>query len=200
MARQELNKKVFFRHQGKEKTDVLFRVAPQAIRYSQESKSSVENTLGGYYLERLYSKDSQYSNKIATLTIEGTTGVGYRAELDRMKWIWDHQSDRKKDGSPADIYFFDLIETAPYQKVKRSGTRTFLINIKSFAYDESASDPQVIKFSFRCEILRDLLAGLNKPEEIKPVESGSDRVPLLTPFNAGDLRVPDLSAGFGATQ
>jgi hypothetical protein len=55
-----------------------------------------KNTLGGYYLERLYSKDSQYSNKIATLTIEGTTGVGYRAELDRMKWIWDHQSDQQK--------------------------------------------------------------------------------------------------------
>lgn len=197
MARKELNKKVFFRHEGAARTDVFFRVAPQAFRFQQGSKSSVEDTLGGYYLEQLYSKDQQYSLKLAEFTIEGTTGAAYRAELDRMIWIWHHQSDRKKDGSPADIYFFDLISTPDYQGIKRSGTRTLLIHIENFAYDESVNSSDEIRFTLRGKVLRDLLSKLSPSpsQDSSPAAAAGTRI---TPFRLDDLKIPDLSKGFGA--
>jgi hypothetical protein len=102
---------IFFRHVGAESRDVYFRVNPQAIRIQQGGKSSVVDTLGGYFREVMYAEDPQHNGlMMPDLTIECETGAGYRKELQRLEWIWRNHGTPKADGTPADTYFMDMCD------------------------------------------------------------------------------------------
>ena len=193
MARTTRSPNVFFRYQGKERKDVFFRINPQAIRYQQGTKAQATETLGGYFLDRIYSKDPQYGHTLADLTIEGTTGIAYRKELEAMQWIWEHSVERKPDGSPVDIYFYDLIEFQPHQQVVRAGTRAFLILINNFAWDDTSQNPFEIRFSFRAKILRNLFYGLG---DKKPTKSN---VPSLSELVKQKTDPTNLTIGITPT-
>lgn len=115
MAREGRSPNCFFRYDGLERKDIFLRINPQAVRVQQGAKGNATDTLGGYFTEQVYSKDRQYSGlTLPELTLEATTGIRYRKELEDLRWVWQHQSDRKPSGKPADIYFFDLIEHDPF--------------------------------------------------------------------------------------
>lgn len=102
---------IFIRHEGATRKDVYFRVNPQAIRVQQGNKGSVVDTLGGYFREVMYSEDPQHNGLLLPdLTIECDTGAGYRAELQKLEWIWRNHGTPKDDGSPADTYFMDMAD------------------------------------------------------------------------------------------
>ncbi len=102
---------IFLRHVGATTKDVYFRVNPQAIRVQQGGKSSVVDTLGGYFREVMYSEDPQHNGLLLPdLTIECETGAGYRKELQRLEWIWRNHGTPKSDGSPADTYLMDMAD------------------------------------------------------------------------------------------
>ncbi|MBD2019355.1 hypothetical protein H6F43_04050 [Leptolyngbya sp. FACHB-36] len=196
MARQQRSSTVFLRHDGKERKDVFFRINPIAIRVQQGEKGAVVETLGGYYRDVLYSKDPQYQGlALADLTIEATTGVAYRQELTVAQWIWHHASDRKKNGAPADTYFFDLTEDAPYQGVVRATQRAYLIKISNFAWDDTVNSPNEIRFSMRCKVLRDLFWDLSPPSTSSAPNLSSIATGVSLPtFNPNSLAgLPDLS-------
>lgn len=159
MARTGRSQDCFFRHEGAETKEIYWRIRPQAIRVQQGSKSNVVDTLGGYFRDVMYSPDPQYSGLLMPeVTLEGTTGAAYRAELEQMLWVFQHSGDRKPDNSPADTYFFELFQPEPYQEVVRASTSAigWLIHILSFAYDDQVSNPNEIKFTFRCKLLRNV--------------------------------------------
>lgn len=134
-----------------------------AIRVQQGSKSSVVDTLGGYFRDVMYSEDPQYNGLLLPdVTLEGTTGAAYRAELEQIRWIFQHSGDRKPDNSPADTYFFELSQLGAYQDVVRASSSAigWLIHIQNFGYDDTVSNAFEIKFSFRCKLLRDVYGGL----------------------------------------
>jgi hypothetical protein len=86
-------------------------VNPQAIRVQQGSKGSAVDTLGGYFREVMYSEDPQHNGLLLPdLTIECDTGAGYRAELQKLEWIWKNHGTPKSDGAPADTYFMDMAD------------------------------------------------------------------------------------------
>ncbi len=102
---------IFIRHEGATRRDVYFRVNPQAIRVQQGSKGSAVDTLGGYFREVMYSEDPQHNGLLLPdLTIECDTGAGYRAELQKLEWIWKNHGTPKSDGAPADTYFMDMAD------------------------------------------------------------------------------------------
>lgn len=102
---------IFIRHEGETRKDVYFRVNPQAIRVQQGNKGSVVDTLGGYFREVMYAEDPQHNGLLLPdLTIECDTGAGYRAELQKLEWIWRNHGAAKSDGSPADTYFMDMCD------------------------------------------------------------------------------------------
>jgi len=102
---------IFLRHVGVKTKDIYFRVNPQAIRVQQGGKSSVVDTLGGYFREVMYSEDPQYRGlMLADLTLECETGAGYRRELKRLEWVWRNHGALKEDGSPADTYLMDMCD------------------------------------------------------------------------------------------
>lgn len=174
MARQNRSETVFFRHEGKERKDIFLRINPIAVRFQQGQKGGVTETLGGFFRESMYSSNPQYNGlMLPDLTIEASTGARYRRELKEIDWIWKHKSDLKADGSPADTYFFDLIEDVPFQGIERSSPRMYLIEIANFAWDDTVQNPNEIQFSFRCKILRDLFWGLepDPPENINTLPS-----------------------------
>ncbi|MCD8487900.1 MAG: hypothetical protein LRZ84_14480 [Desertifilum sp.] len=164
MARKTRSETVFFRYDGAERKDVYLRINPIAVRYQQGSKGGVTDTLGGYFRETFSSKDPQYSGLLLPdLTLECSTGIAYRNELKKIEWIWAHHGDRKPDGSPVDLYFFDFNEVGPYQDVTRDAPMAYLIELLNFAWDESVNSPYEIKFSMRCKILRSVFAELDNP-------------------------------------
>lgn len=199
MARQGRSQNCFLRHEGAERRDVYFRINPIAIRFQQGKKGSVTETLGGYFREVMSSKDAQYNLQLADLTIEATTGIAYRKELETIAWIWRHSSDRKKDGSPADTYFYDQIDDAPYQGIARSGKRAWLIEIANFAWDDTTQSPYEIKFSMRCKVLRDLFWGVGdvtgNPEfanvpnlsALATAQAQTQRIVAESPFTIPDI-------------
>lgn len=102
---------IFFRHVGASTKDIYFRVNPQAIRVQQGGKSSVVDTLGGYFREVMYSEDPQHNGlMLPDLTIECETGAGYRKELQRLEWVFRNHGTPKSDGTPADTYFMDMAD------------------------------------------------------------------------------------------
>lgn len=102
---------MFFRHYGRERRDVYFRVNPQAIRVQQGNKGSVVDTLGGYFREVMYSDNEQYNGlMLPDLTVECDTGIGYRKELQRLEWIWKNHATPQGDGKPAQTYFMDFVD------------------------------------------------------------------------------------------
>lgn len=156
VARTARSEYVYFRHEGAVDRDVFFRINPTSIRFQQAHKGAVTETLGGYYRDVFVSEDPQYSGLLLPdLIIEGETGIGYRRELKEIDWIWRNHGQLKPDGSPADTYFFDLIQVGPFQDIERDQVRCYLIEILNFGWDESVSDPFRIRFTFRCKILRD---------------------------------------------
>lgn len=183
MAREKRSQTVFLRHDGAEKKDIYFRIAPIAVRFQQQGKSSVTETLGGYFREVMFSKDAQYNGlMLPDFTIEATTGAAYRKELKTIDWIWRHSGDRKKNGAPADTYFFDNIEDKPFQKVVRATKRAYLIHIQNFAWDDTVNSAYEIRFSMRCKILRDLFWGLEGEES---GIGGNSNVPNLNTIMEG---------------
>lgn len=162
MPRQTRSETVFFRHEGKERKDIYLRINPSAIRWQQGRKGGVTETLGGYFREIMYSSDPQYNGlMLPDFTIEATTGVAFRKELKTIDWIWRHSGDRKADETPADTYFFDLIENGAHQGIERDAQRAYLIEISNFAWDDTTQNPYEIRFSMRCKILRDLFWDLD---------------------------------------
>jgi hypothetical protein len=156
MSRKIRSEYVYFRHEGAETREVFFRINPLAIRFQQANKGSVVDTLGGYFREVFYSQDRQYNGLLLPdLVIEAETGIAYRQELKTMDWIWRHHGQPKADGSPADTYFYDLIQVGPFQSIERDQVKAFLVEILNFAWDETVQDPYRIRFTFRCKILRD---------------------------------------------
>ncbi len=102
---------IFIRHEGATRRDVYFRVNPQAIRVQQGNKGSVVDTLGGYFRDVMHSEDPQHNGLLLPdLTIECDTGAGYRAELQKLEWIWRNHGVPKDDGSPADTYLMDMAD------------------------------------------------------------------------------------------
>ena len=157
MARTTRSDTAFLRWDGDDRKDIFFRIAPNAIRLQQGRKASVTETLGGYYTDTLYAADAQYRGLLLPdLTIEGTTGVGYRKELEEVEWVWRHASDTRNDDSPVDVYLFLLSRMGPYQGVERDRDFAWLIFLQNFAWDDSASTFGEIKFSLRAKVLRDL--------------------------------------------
>lgn len=194
MARRERSQSVFLRHDGQIRKDVYFRINPTAIRFQQQAKANVQETLGGYYREVIQAADRQVNGlMLPDFTIESTTGIAYRNELKTIDWIWRHASDRKKDGSPADTYFFDNIADGPFQGIQRSAKRAYLIHIQNFAWDDSVGSFQEIKFSMRCKVLRDLFWGLegetDLPNNIPNLNSLLQTVNLRS-FDPNRLRDP----------
>ena len=182
---------MFFLHRGRETRRIYFRINAQAVRFQQGGKEYVTDTMGGFYRDVFYSSNPAHNGLlIPDITIEGTTGVAYRAELERMKWVFRHKADRKSDGSPADTYFYDLIEVGEYQRVVRDVQRAWLISLQNFAFDESVQNPNEIKFTFRCKLLEDLLGQLD-PE---PPPEATGTLPNLTDFD------PNLSNPIDTTQ
>jgi hypothetical protein len=158
MPRTTRSQSTLFRWEGDERKDINWRIAPQAIRFQQGRKVSVVDTLGGYYKEVFYSTDPQYSGLLLPdLTLEGTSGVAYRRELKEMDWLRRHCSDRKRDGSPVDVFFFSNSSIGAYNGIERDEDFAWLVEITNFAWDDSASTFGEIKFSLRLKILRDLL-------------------------------------------
>lgn len=178
MARSAPDELVFFRYEGDDRKDVFWRIKPTAVRYNQSVKGSASETLGGRYTETLYAVDDQLNGRLmADLTLEGTTGIRYRRELDDIKWIWEHQAILKADGKLPDIYFYDLISDRPYQNIERNKERIYLIFIQSFGFDDSANNFGEVRFSFRCKILRDILAPLEQ-------EISTETLPTIDVTNA----------------
>jgi hypothetical protein len=189
MARQTRSETVFLRHEARERKDVYFRINPTAIRFQQGQKGGVTETLGGFFREFMYAADKQYSGlTLPDLTIEATTGAAYRRELKVIDWVWRHQADTKADGSPADIYFFDLTEIPDYQGLGRSQPRAYLIQIQNFSWDDSVNNFGQISFNLRCKILRDLFWEIDGEMD----QPGS---PRLTPFSRlnSSSTLPDLT-------
>ena len=193
MARTNRLETVFFRYDGDTRKDVYLRIAPTAIRWQQGSKGGATDTLGGYFQEIMYSTDPQYRGvTLPDLTIEGTTGIAYRKELDTLKWIWEHRGDRKADHSPVDIYFYDLIPFNPFQKVERGGDRIWLISMQNFAYDETVQAPYEVRFTMRCKILRNMLSEL-QPDPPQTFGSVPDVGELVAEEQTADLSLPETS-------
>lgn len=88
---------------------VFWRINPQTFRWQQGNKGSVRDTLDGFHLERIQASNPEYSAKtLPTLIVAGTTGVAFRREVETMQFVFDHREERKPDGSPVDINFFDF--------------------------------------------------------------------------------------------
>ncbi len=195
-GQRQRSQQVFFRHDGAIQRDLYLRINPTAIRFQQGRKGSVTETLGGYFREVFYSKNPQQNGLLlADLTIEATTGVAYRKELKTLDWIWRHSKDRKKDGTPADTYFFDNTQKAPYKGIVRSGSWAWLIDLENFAWDETAQSPDEIRITFRCKILRDLfweLDGEPVPPTAPTLEQVSSQFTSDRRLNLGNTFV-----GFG---
>lgn len=184
MARTGRSETVFFRYEGDERRDIYLRINPQAVRGQQGRKGAVVDTLGGYFRESVWADDPQYSGKtLSDLTVEATTGIRYRKELQEIKWIWDHQGDRRSNGKPVDIYFFDLIKDVPFQGIERAAERIYLIDIQNFAFDDTVQAIGEIRFTLRCKILRDLLGEL---DATPPANAAT--LPRLTPFDPTQLQ------------
>lgn len=198
MARTGRSQTVFLRWDGgkSNRKDVYFRINPQAIRFSQGAKASVVDTLGGYFLERIRSIDPQYNNLLPDLTIEGTTGIAYRLELEKMRWIWQHSSDLKSDGKPVDTYFFDMNNDRPLQEITRAGQYCYLIFISNFAYDDTVNNYGEIRFTLRCKVLRDLFFKVSAGQPYTgrlPDLNSVYRQGRLNPMDTSDLVRPDFS-------
>ena len=171
----------FFRWEGVERKDIYWRIAPQAIRFQQGRKVAVVDTLGGYYKEVFYARDPQYSGlTLPSLTVEGTSGAGYRKSFQDIDWIRKHISDRKRNGAPSDLYFFSLSRIGPLGELARDVDFGWLIEILDFAWDDSASQQNEIKFSLRMKILRDLFWETN-PADFE----ATGEVPTLEELMAG---------------
>lgn len=171
MVRSGRSNTVFFRlESGKERQDVFLRINPTAIRFSQGKKGGTVDTLGGFFREVLRAENPQYSGlTLAELTIEGTTGVAYRKEIDNLIWIWHKSAEISKEtGKPADCYFFDTTKTPDHHKIVRAADYGYLIDIQNFACDDSANKRSEITFTFRCKILKDLFWNKVMPPGIKP--------------------------------
>lgn len=190
MARKVRSETVYFRYDGDVRKDIYFRINPIAIRFQQGSKGGVTDTLGGYFREVFSAKDPQHSGLLLPdLTIEGTTGIAYRDELKKIEWIWKHHGDRKEDGSPADVYFFDFAEVGAYQEVTRDAPRAYLIEFLNFAWDDSASSQNEIRFTFRCKVLRDMFFELDDNlEQSEPTQSMEDLIAKGWENLVGNLR------------
>jgi len=188
MARQTDVEDIYFQHRGAEERLIYWRIRPQAIRWQQQGKRTVSDTLGGWYRSVMYS-DAPASNglMLADLTIEGTTGVAYRTELEKMMWVWRHQSDRQPNGQPAETLFFNLIELGVHQGIARDTQQTYSIDISQFAYDESARSQGEISFTFRCKILEDVFAGISQdpPANLSSIPSIDELNPLTQTLEPG---------------
>lgn len=189
MARSTRSESVFFRYEGTERKHVFFRINPSAVRFQQGAKGGTTETLGGYFREILYSADPQYNGlALPELTIEATSGIAYRKELEEIQWIWKHRGDRKPDGSPADLYFFDLTNIPPVQGIVRDSPRAYLIDMQNFAWDDTVSNAFEMRFTMRCKVLRDLFGELEVPSEaidstaIDPALTGADSIEFGTIF------------------
>lgn len=170
MVRSGRSSTVFFRlESGKERHDVFLRINPTAIRYSQAKKGGTVDTIGGYFREVLQATNPQHSGlMLPELTIEGTTGAAYRKELDNLIWIWHKSVEISKEtGKPADCYFFDTTKTPDYQGIVRAADYGYLIDLRNFACDDSASKRGEITFTFRCKILKDLFWNKVMPPGVK---------------------------------
>ena len=186
MARQTRSESCFFRHVAAEETIVYLRINPQAVRFSQGGKRMVTETLGGYFRDVMYSDRPQSNGLLLPdLTIEATTGVAYRTELKRIKWLWEKSGQRKPDGSPADLYFYNLQEFGAYQGIERDEQHAWLIDLQQFAWDESVQSPHEIKMTMRCKILEDLFGDL----DFDPVAVATGELPTLNEFETD----PDLT-------
>ncbi len=194
MPRKTRSQTVFFRHETDERRDVYLRINPSAVRFQQGAKVTVTDTLGGYFIDRLYAEDPQYSGlSLPELTIEATTGIAYKQELKTIDWIFRHQSDRKSDRSPADLYFFNFSTVGEYMGIQRDVQQAWLITILNFAWDDSIQSFSEIKFNLRCKVLRDLFWGLDDEP------TGLNSLPTLDELatidkTGSEFKSPDIAA------